>query len=120
MMCRKFSRSGGCTTSQEKPRRASRSRQIRLFRRHSIGSCSPNRISRGEHNGETGQSPASRNCGDRQAKPSNVASLTTLRGARSPLNGAELLTDPATVAPYRSWRDTAWRHAVAFNDYMQP
>ncbi|SDD94588.1 DUF6879 family protein [Actinokineospora iranica] len=33
------------------------------------------------------------------------------------LTGAEIITDPATVAQHQSWRDVAWRHAVAFEDY---
>ena len=35
------------------------------------------------------------------------------------LKGAEIITDPATVARYRSWRDLAVRHAVAFEEYAQ-
>jgi hypothetical protein len=33
------------------------------------------------------------------------------------LRGAEIITDPDTVARYRSWRDLAWQHAVTFQDY---
>jgi hypothetical protein len=36
------------------------------------------------------------------------------------LLGAEIITDPATVARYRSWRDLAMQYAVAFEDYVKP
>lgn len=31
--------------------------------------------------------------------------------------GAEMITDAATVAEHRAWRDLAWRHAITFNAY---
>ena len=30
----------------------------------------------------------------------------------------ERIDDPATVARYRRWRDTAWHHAIAHNEYV--
>ncbi|MEO6087247.1 MAG: DUF6879 family protein [Umezawaea sp.] len=45
--------------------------------------------------------------------------VAVLHFASSGLRGAEIITDPDMVARYRSWRDLAWRHAVAFADYDQ-
>lgn len=36
------------------------------------------------------------------------------------LKGAEIITDPAMVARYRTWRDLAMQHAIAFEDYAKP
>jgi hypothetical protein len=36
------------------------------------------------------------------------------------LHGAEIITDPATVAQHRFWRDIAWQHAIMFQDYVKP
>ena len=33
------------------------------------------------------------------------------------LDGAEIITDPTTVARYQTWRDVAWRQAVTFEQY---
>ncbi|MEU4444917.1 DUF6879 family protein [Actinosynnema sp. NPDC050801] len=46
--------------------------------------------------------------------------VAVLHFTANDLDGAEIITDPATVARHRSWRDVAWRHAVAFEDYAQP
>lgn len=35
------------------------------------------------------------------------------------LEGAEIITDPDTVARYRSWRDLTMEHAVAFENYTK-
>lgn len=35
------------------------------------------------------------------------------------LKGAEIITDPAAVSQYRSWRDLAIRHSVPFDEYGQ-
>lgn len=46
--------------------------------------------------------------------------VAVLHFSSDDLEGAEIITDPATVARYRSWRDVAWQHAVAFEDYVKP
>jgi hypothetical protein len=33
--------------------------------------------------------------------------------------GAELITDPSTVAQHRAWRELAWGHAMTFTDYAR-
>lgn len=47
------------------------------------------------------------------------ARVAVLHFGPSDLDGAEIITDPATVARYRSWRDAAWRHAVTFQQYSR-
>ncbi|GAA3849855.1 hypothetical protein GCM10022243_14710 [Saccharothrix violaceirubra] len=44
--------------------------------------------------------------------------LAILRFTPTGLDGAEIVTDPATVARYRHHRDRAWRHSVAFERYV--
>lgn len=38
----------------------------------------------------------------------------------SGFTGAELITEPGTVAQHRAWRDLAWEHAVPYEQYRQP
>ncbi|MET8761283.1 DUF6879 family protein [Lentzea sp. NPDC004782] len=35
------------------------------------------------------------------------------------LTGAEIVTEPATVAQYKSWRNLAWTAAVPFDDFVK-
>jgi hypothetical protein len=46
--------------------------------------------------------------------------LAVLHFTSDDMKGAEIITDPATVARYRTWRDLATEHAVAFEDYAKP
>jgi hypothetical protein len=45
--------------------------------------------------------------------------VAVLHFGPSDLDGTEIITEPATVARYRTWRDVAWRHAVAFEQYTR-
>jgi hypothetical protein len=45
--------------------------------------------------------------------------VAVLHFGPSDLDGAEIITDPATVARYQTWREVAWRQAVTFEQYTR-